>query len=63
MVSDGVISRIPTRFDSVGLIFTSQIILLYASDYDSDYDSIASENQPLGVTKSLSHAQMVFFRG
>ena len=23
------------------------MVLLYASDYDSDYDSVASENQPL----------------
>ena len=33
--------------DSVGLIFTRSIVSLYASDYDSDYDSVASENQPL----------------
>ena len=39
--------------DSVGLIFTRSYRskLLYPSDYDSDYDSLASENQPLENTK------------
>ena len=40
-VSDGVVSGIGTLF--------SLDYKLYASDYDSDSDSIASENQPLKI--------------
>ena len=42
--------------DSVGLIFTRSycsmlliMLLLYASDYDSNYNSVASKNQPLKI--------------
>ena len=41
-VSDGVVSRIGTLF--------SLDRKLYASDYDSDSVSVASENQPLEST-------------
>ena len=47
-VSDGVVSGIGTLF--------SLDYKLYASDYDSDSDSIASENQPskiLNLIQSL----------
>ena len=40
-VSDGVVSGIGTLF--------SLDYKLYASDYDSDSDSVASENQPLKI--------------
>ena len=40
-VSDGVVSGIGTLF--------SLHHKLYASDYDSDSDSVASENQPLQI--------------
>ena len=33
--------------ESGGLIFTRSYIDLQFSNYDSDYDSVASENQPL----------------
>ena len=45
-VSDGVVSEIGTLF--------SLVHKLDASDYDSDSDSVASENQPLVlVSKSV----------
>ena len=31
------------------------MVLLYASDYDSDYDSVASENQPY-YKHTVTHA-------
>ena len=45
-VSDGVVSGIGTLF--------SLDHKLYASDYDSDSDSVASENQPGGKKYSIS---------
>ena len=40
--------------DSVGLIFTRSYSS-YVSDYDSDYDFVASENQPLvGMRRALA---------
>ena len=44
-VSDGVVSGIGTLF--------SLDHKLYASDYDSDSDSVASENQPSDVATLL----------
>ena len=44
-VSDGVVSGIGTLF--------SLDHKLYASDYDSDSDSVASENQPLPLASNV----------
>ena len=46
-VSDGVVSGIGTLF--------SLDRKLYASNYDSDSDSVASENQPLFLCRLLAY--------
>ena len=38
------------------------IVSLYLSDYDSDYDSVASENQPLEVNNGGLKIQTVDFQ-
>ena len=45
ITSNRVISRISVLLHSDGLIFTSKIIPFYGFDYDSNHDSITSENQ------------------
>ena len=34
---------------------------MYASDCDSDYKSVTSENQPLGVPLKISHERPIGF--
>ena len=46
-VSEGVVSEILKLF--------SQDHKLYPTDYDSDSDSVASENQPLAAIFGMSH--------
>ena len=39
-----------------------QIVSFHAADYDSDYDSVASENQPLGVPpRNISRSHTGFW--
>ena len=52
-ISDTVVSRI-------GMLFSLDH-KLYASDYDSDSDSLASENQPLEVAHPHSDPSFALF--